>query len=582
MDYRELRQKFTDFFIDHGHQLVPSSSLIPQHDTSVLLTTAGMQQFKPYFTGTPSPYGPRVVSIQKCFRTADIDEVGDDTHLTFFEMVGHFSFGDYFKEEALKMAWEFITDPQYLGINPSRIHATYYNGDKPGAAADDTSKQILATLPGLTKVIACGADDNFWGPTGNEGPCGPNVEFYVDGVEIWNEVFNEFYCHPDGTLTPLPAQGVDMGGGLERILTAVTPEAGSLYDTDAFIPIIEVIKQHAPGIGTENGQSLRIVADHLRGSVFLLSDHIQPSNKEQGYILRRLLRRAILHLDKLGAIGGFDEIITAIIDQYGEFYPELLTDREMILQLANLERDKFLNTIKEGQRELTKILNQAGPVLDGDIAFSLFSTYGLPLDFVKEEAGRLNKSVDLAAYDLAFTKHQEVSRAGVEGKFGGHGLSSGASVSEEDKQIITRMHTATHLLHAALIKFLGPEVKQGGSDLTTERIRFDFTFPRGMTPEEKQQVEAWVNGRIKEDLPVLREEQPIKEALASGALAFFKEKYPDIVSVYTIYNKDSGEVVSKELCGGPHITHTGEIGEFHIIKEQSSSAGVRRIRATIG
>ena len=349
MDYRELRQKFISFWEGKGHTLVPSSSLVPQHDASVLLTTAGMQQFKPYFTGTPSPYGAKVISIQKCFRTADIDEVGDDTHLTFFEMVGHFSFGDYFKEEALKMAWEFITAPEHLGIDPKRIYATYYNGDKPGTTADDTSKQILESLPGLTKVLADGAADNFWGPTGSSGPCGPNVEFYVDGVEIWNEVFNEFYCETNGTLTPLSIPGVDMGGGLERILTAVTPEAASFYDTDAFLPIIAAIKQHAPGAG-ENERSLRIVADHLRGSVFLLSDHIQPSNKEQGYILRRLLRRAILHLDKLGAIAGFDEIINTIIDQYGEFYPELPGEREMILQLANLERDKFLKTINDGQK----------------------------------------------------------------------------------------------------------------------------------------------------------------------------------------------------------------------------------------
>ncbi|MBN2585582.1 alanine--tRNA ligase [Patescibacteria group bacterium] len=581
MDYRELRQKFISFWQEQGHALVPSSSLIPQHDASVLLTTAGMQQFKPYFTGTPSPYGASVVSIQKCFRTADIDEIGDDTHLTFFEMLGHFSFGDYFKDKALKLAWQFITSPDYLGIDPKRIYASYYNGDRPNTTADDVSKQILESLPGLTKVVARGAVDNFWGPTGDEGPCGPNVEFYVDDVEIWNEVFNEFYCQVDGALTPLSTPGVDMGGGLERILTAVTPEATSLYDTDAFAPIIEAIKQHAPGVG-ENERSLRIISDHLRGSVFLLGDHIQPSNKEQGYILRRLLRRAILHLDKLGAVAGFEEIITTIINQYGEFYPELLKEQKMILQLAALERDKFLKTIADGQKELAKILNKVGSVVDGEVAFSLFSTYGLPLDFVKEEAQRLNKSIDLPAYDQAFAKHQEVSRAGVESKFGGHGLASGAVVSEADKQIITRMHTATHLLHAALIKFLGPEVKQGGSDLTTERIRFDFTFSRGMTTEEKQQVEDWVNARIKQNLKVLREEKPIKDALAEGALSFFKEKYPDIVSVYTIYNESTGEVVSKELCGGPHIEHTGEIGAFHITKEQSSSAGVRRIRATIG
>jgi len=582
MDYRELRQKFIDFFVAHGHQLVPSSSLVPQHDASVLLTTAGMQQFKPYFTGTPSPYGDRVVSIQKCFRLSDIDEVGDDTHLTFFEMPGHFSFGDYFKKEALHYAWEFITDPKYLGISPDRIYATYYDGDRPETSEDTESKKVLGSLPGLKKTIARGAADNFWGPTGNEGPCGPNVEFYVDDVEIWNEVFNEFYCQADGTLTPLTQSGVDMGGGLERILTAVTPEANNFYETDAFLPIIEKIKEHTPGAETGIDRSMRIVADHLRGSVFLLADHIQPSNKEQGYVLRRLLRRAILHLDKLRALAGFDEIIDVIIDKYGEFYPELLSERAMILKLADLERDKFLKTLASGRRELEKILARSGQIVGGETAFGLFATYGLPLDFVKEEATRLHKSIDMPAYEQAFAKHQEVSRAGVESKFGGHGLASGAQVSDEDKKIITQMHTATHLLHAALIKFLGPEVKQGGSDLTTERIRFDFTFSRGMTAEEKQQVEDWVNARIAENLTVKREEKPVKEALAEGALAFFKEKYPDIVSVYTIYNESTGEVISKELCGGPHVTHTGEIGQFKIIKEQSSSAGVRRVKATIG
>lgn len=581
MEYREVRQRFINFFIDKGHKLVPSSSLIPQHDASVLLTTAGMQQFKPYFTGTPSPYGNRVVSIQKCFRLSDIDEVGDNTHLTFFEMPGHFSFGDYFKKEALQMAWEFITDPKYLGISSDRIYAAYYNGDRPGTTEDRESKKVLESLPGLRKVIARGAADNFWGPTGNEGPCGPNVEFYVDDVEIWNEVFNEFYCAADGSLTPLSRPGVDMGGGLERILTAVTPEARNFYETDVFLPIIEKIKEHTPGVEANIDRSMRIVADHLRGGVFLLADHIQPSNKEQGYILRRLLRRAILHLDKLEALTGFDEIIGAVISKYGEFYPELPDERDMILKLANLEKDKFLKTLTSGRKELERVLAKAGKVVDGETAFGLFATYGLPLDFVKEEAVRLGKTIDLPAYELALAKHQEISRAGMKSKFGGHGLASGAAVSEADKQVITRMHTATHLLHAALIKFLGPEVKQAGSDLTTERIRFDFTFSRGLTPDEKRQTEDWVNARIKEDLPVRHEEKPLAEALAGGAYAFFKEKYPDTVSVYTIYNEGTGEVISKELCGGPHVSSTSEIGKFTITKEQSSSAGVRRIRATI-
>jgi alanyl-tRNA synthetase len=581
MDYRELRQKFIDFFVAHGHQLVPSSSLVPQHDASVLLTTAGMQQFKPYFTGTPSPYGDRVVSIQKCFRLSDIDEVGDDTHLTFFEMPGHFSFGDYFKKEALHYAWEFIADPKYLGISPDRIYATYYNGDRPGTTEDTESKKVLESLPGLRKTIARGAADNFWGPTGNEGPCGPNVEFYVDDVEIWNEVFNEFYCAADGVLTPLSRPGVDMGGGLERILTAVTSEAKSFYDTDAFANIFNDWPTNM------DQKTRRIMLDHGRAVTFLISDGVRPSNKEQGYVLRKLMRRMMAHFHKASGssfsgsdVLGMDfldieNLLTGVVRKYKDFYNNL--DEAVTLKIFRDENKKFRQAINNGIRELKKV-----EIIDAKQAFKLFESYGLTYEIIKDFAGAKADNLNREDFDKEFPRHQEVSRAGVESKFGGHGLASGAQVSDEDKKIITRMHTVTHLLHAALIKFLGPEVKQAGSDLTTERIRFDFTFPRGMTAEERQQVEDWVNARIKEDLPVLREEKPVNEALAEGALAFFKEKYPDIVSVYTIYNESTGEVISKELCGGPHVTHTGEIGAFHIVKEQSSSAGVRRIRATIG
>ncbi len=586
MTYREVREKFVQFFAERGHVLVPSSPLIPEHDASVLFTTAGMQQFKPYYTGLPSPWNDRVVSIQKCFRTSDIDVVGDESHLTFFEMFGNFAFnGAVSKAEAIKWGWEFLTSTEGMQIEPSRMAATYYNGNRPGTFPDEEAKTILETLrpAGLTQIAAQPDSDNFWGPTGDEGPCGPTVEFYVDGVEVWNIVFNQFYQEKTAGLRPAEhGLGIDTGMGLERLLVAVTPEAGHIYDTDVFMPIIDKIHDHTPDIDIGADRSTRIIADHLRASVFLLLDHVQPSNKEQGYLLRRILRRAILHLDKLEALAGFSEIIETIISQYEEFYPELTTERATILQFAELEKAKFLRTITAGRKELEKlIIATTGQIMDGMAAFGLFATYGLPLDFIKEEALRAGQTVDEAAFETAFKSHQEVSRAGVEQKFGGHGLSSGALSSEADKAIITRYHTATHLLHAALMKFLGNEVKQAGSDLNTERARFDFTFPRPLTEEEKKQVEDWVNVQIQQDLTVKKEVKPLAEALADGAVAFFREKYPDPVNVYTIYNEDTGEVISKELCGGPHVNKTLIIGKFKIIKEQSSSAGVRRIRAVI-
>lgn len=586
MDYPELRKKFIDFFTKKNHKLVPSMALIPEHDASVLFTTAGMQQFKPFYTGVPSPWGDRVVSIQKCFRTSDIDEVGDDSHLTFFEMFGNFSFnGAVSKQEAILWGWEFLTSPDWLGIDAARLMATYYNGNRSGTFPDTQAKEILETLTtkGLTQIVAQPDSDNFWGPTGNEGPCGPTVEFYVDGVEVWNIVFNQYYSGVNGILQPIEhGLGIDTGMGLERLLVTVTPEAKNVYETDVFTDIITKIQDHTPDIDIGTDRSMRIVADHMRASVFLLADHIQPSNKEQGYLLRRLLRRAILHLDRLEALAGFSEVMALIIDFYGEFYPELLKNREKIIQFAELEKDKFLKTISEGRKELDKLIQVTKQKsIDGALAFELFATFGLPFDFIKEEAIKAGLVIDEVGFEGAFRGHQDVSRAGVEQKFGGHGLSSGAEVSEADREKITQYHTATHLLHAALVKFLGNEVKQAGSDLNTERARFDFTFPRALTEEEKQQIEDWVNQKITQNLLVKKEVKPLQDALAEGATAFFREKYPDPVNVYTIYNEDNGEIVSKELCGGPHVEMTGEIGKFKITKEQSSSAGVRRIRAVI-
>jgi alanyl-tRNA synthetase len=570
MDHLGFRQKFFDFFKEKGHVIVLSSSLLPKDDPSVLLTSAGMQQFKPYFVGLKDPVADlgakNVVSIQKCFRTADIDEVSDDTHLTFFEMVGHFSFGGYFKDQALAYAWEFLTDPKWLGLDKSRIYATYYNGDKSGTIADDESRAILENLPGLAKIVAQGAKDNFWGPTGAEGPCGPNVEFYVDGVEVWNEVFNQYYSHPDGLLTLLETPGVDMGGGLERLLVAIN-SSGNLFATDVLSPITDLLG-HLPE------KSRRIIADHARGSVFLLADHVMPSNKEQGYILRRILRRLLLHIQ--GSNVSLEVILGKVIEIFASVYPELPQQKTEILSTARAEADKFVRTIDLGNKELAKLIEKYPDRLPGEEAFKLFASYGLPIDFIKEKI-----NVDEDGFDEAFIKHQEISRAGVEQKFGGHGLSAGAVISDADKQKITRLHTATHLLHAALMKVLGGEASQAGSDINPERTRFDFNFPRKVTPEELQSIEDWVNKKIAGGFVVKKDTLPYAEAVKSGAVAFFKEKYPDMVDVYTLYNEAADEIVSRELCGGPHIVNSFGLGHFKILKEESSSAGVRRIKATL-
>jgi len=569
MTHQELRAKFIRFFEERGHKLVSSSSLLPKDDPSVLLTTAGMQQFKPYFIGQKDPmadFGSRdVISIQKCFRTADIDEVGDDTHLTFFEMAGHFSFGGYFKQKALEYAWEFLTNPEWLGLDKSRIRATYYNGDRPGTVEDTESKNILAQLDGLQEITGHSAVDNFWGPTGNEGPCGPNIEFYVDNVEIWNEVFNEYYCNPDKTLVPLTTKGVDMGGGFERMLVAAN-QLSNLFETDVLSPIMDCLS-HLPE------HSRRIVTDHIRGTVFLLADHVLPSNKEEGYILRRILRRILLHIRGQGVM--LEDLIDIVIGIFEKVYPDLMTEEKFIKQIAREEADKFSRTIDAGEKELNKILDTGATAISGAEAFKLFASYGLPIDFIKEKVG-----VNEAEFEQEFAKHQEISRAGVENKFGGHGLAAGAVVSEADKQKITRLHTATHLLHEALRKVLGETVHQAGSDINPERARFDFAFPRKLTSEEITQIENWINQKIDSGFSVDKETLPYQQAIDKGALAFFKEKYPEMVDVYTITDNQGG-IISKELCGGPHVASNQGLGRFKIIKEESSSAGVRRIKAVL-
>ena len=584
MSASELRQKFLEFFKSKGHAIAASSSLIPD-DPSVLLTTAGMQQFKKYYTGEADPmrdFGAKsAASVQKCFRTSDIDEVGDGTHLTFFEMLGNFSFGGYFKKEAIEYAHEFICKVLKLNIS----YVTIFKGSD-AVLKDAESREIWKSL-GIADVREEGMEDVFWGPTGNEGPCGPTTEIYAknangEDVEIWNIVFNEFF-YPGSReellggvsrkkLDRAANPGVDTGMGFER-LVMIAQKTKNIYETDLFRPLLEVLPDNVPE------RERRIIADHLRGSVFLLADGVRPSNKEAGYILRRLMRRAMVYeyTNKIPE-HVFPSLIHDIVHEYGSFYSELLKANDVIREEFFLERSKFSGSLSRGLKELAKLA-----VIDAARAFQLYETFGLPFEIIKEFGGPTAKSLKRTEFDEEFKNHQEASRAGQEKKFGGHGLilDTGElrAVDEAELKIVTRLHTATHLLNAALHKALGDAVEQKGSDITSERTRFDFLFSRKLTPDEISKIEEMVNGAISKDFPVSIEELPLEEAKKSGALYFSKGRYPQRVKVYTVGK--SGETFSKELCGGPHVSRTGEIGKFRIIKEEASSAGVRRIRAVI-
>lgn len=587
MTSAEIRQKFLKFFESRGHKIVSSSSLVPKDDSSVLLTTAGMQQFKPYYTGDKDPirdFGARrTTSVQKSFRTPDIDEVGDEQHLTFFEMLGNFSFGDYFKDDAIKWGWEFITKD--LGILPERCHVSIFEGDSK-VPEDKESIAIWKSL-GLPddKIKKSGRKNNFWGPTGTEGPCGPTSEIYVDNIEIWNLVFNQYYMRSDKTLETLKQNGIDTGMGLER-LVKVVQSAPTVFDIDLFLPIIKII----PHRNIENeAKSVRIIADHVRGAVFLIADGVLPSNVEQGYILRRILRRAIRH----GKILNLDKkffipLSQKIIELYKEFYPELAVKHNDILTVIEKEETKFEATLERGLKEFKKgLVGKTDKIISGNDAFYLYESYGFPIELTRELAMEEGFSMDESGWEAAFKKHQEISRAGAGKKFGGHGLTQQIANSKQpiasDKEKITKLHTATHLLHQAIHDVLGNEVevKQMGSDINSERARFDFTFPRKLMPEEIRKIEDLVNNKIKLNLPVVSRKMLKEEAIKMGARAFFKEKYLEEVNVYSIGDPDLSKAYSKELCGGPHVDFTGKIGRLKIIKEESSSAGVRRIRVVV-
>lgn len=607
MNSQEIRQKFLTFFKERNHVIVPSSSLIPD-DPSVLLTTAGMQQFKRYFTGELDPmkdFGSKnTVSIQKSFRTSDIDEVGDESHLTFFEMLGNFSFGGYFKEEAIKYGYEFITKELGLKID----YVSVFKGDsrmKLGQKIlpDIESEKIWRSL-GIKDIRKFGREDNFWGPTGIEGPCGSTTEIYVNGVEIWNIVFNEYYGveqsknwlirnwnrmmegkgHRNLKLTKLETPGIDTGMGLER-LAMVSQNVPTIFDTDLFSPFMSMIP-------TKNLRIKRIIADHIRGAVHLIADGVEPSNKDRGYILRRLIRRVIAHEFLIGFgkegkkvyVGAgkssgvdFKKIFFNVADYYAKFYPSI--NRDIVWGVFGEENERFRDAFNRGLKEMYNYQK-----IDGKVAFRLYESFGLSYEIIKDLSGERVKNLRREDFDKEFKKHQEISRAGQEKKFGGHGLILNTvelkAGNEEELNKVLRLHTATHLLQQALREVLGPEVGQMGSDITPERTRFDFTFDRKMTQEEIEKVENVVNKKIKEDLPVQYVELPKAEAEKVGALYFFKEKYPDKVKVYFV-GKDLKSAWSKEFCGGPHVTRTGMIGRFKIAKEETVGAGVRRIRGTV-
>lgn len=535
MNSVEIREKFLKFFEERGHKRVSSSSLVPEGDSSVLFTTAGMQQFKPYYLGVKDAmkdFGSlNTASVQKCVRTSDIEEVGDERHLTFFEMLGNFSFGGYWKEEAIKYAHEFVTKEMGLKID----FVTVFEGE-PGVPADEESEKIWKSIDENIVVKRFGRADNFWGPTGEEGPCGPTTEIYVDGIEIWNLVFNEFYQSKDKTLKPLTTKGIDTGMGLER-LVMVKQGVSNVFETDLFTSILY------------DSLGERVVADHVRTAVFMFADGVRPSNTERGYVLRRLIRRAYFKNKNL------DPVIDAVFKAYDgvyEFSPETKT-------LFAEEISKFEKTLTEGMKQMSK---------DGVDPFTLFSTYGLPFDVIREKFPNLSHE----EFAEKFAEHREISRAGMEQKFKG-GL---AGHSEME----VKYHTATHLLHQALHDVLGSEVEQKGSNITPERLRFDFSFSRKMTDEEKQRVEEIVNEKIQAKLSVKHQVFDREEAMKMGAKHFFNEKYPDQVSIYYI-GESLESAYSKEFCGGPHVENTSVLGKFKILKEESISTGTRRIKAVL-
>lgn len=579
----EIRNKYLNFFKEHGHKVIPSAPLIPENDPSVLFTTAGMQPLVPYLLGEKHPEGKRLTDYQKCLRTNDIDEVGDNRHLTYFEMLGNWSLGDYFKEEAIAMSFEFLT--KELGIPVEKLSVTCFAGDED--CPRDTVTAECWKKAGIPedRIYFFGKDDNWW-IAGEEGPCGSDTEMFYDTgkpkcsegcnpscgcgkyVEIWNNVFMEYYKDKDGKYTKLKQHNVDTGLGLER-MTMLLQGKETPFDTELFAPVMNKLQELAV---VDNIASRRIVAEHLRASMMIILDGGLPSNVDRGYILRRLIRRMTRHLRKLQInLDVLPELIELNIETLKEMYPELVRNKEKIVSVIIEEKNKFEKTLERGEKEFNKIAKkleeQGKDTLLGKDIFNLYETYGFPPEVTADLARERNLKIDNKEFEQLFKEHQEKSRMGSEQKFKG-GLSGNGEME-------TKYHTATHLLNAALKVVLGKDVHQKGSNITPERMRFDFSCDHKLTDEEKQKVEELVNKWIQEESPVTVEEMKKDEAIKSGAECMFIEKYPDIVTVYSIGD------VSKELCGGPHVKNTKELGKFKIKKEEASSAGVRRIKAVL-
>lgn len=591
----ELRKKYIDFFTSkHQHAEIKGKSLVPENDPTVLFTTAGMHPLVPYILGEPHPAGDRLVDYQKCIRTGDIDEVGDPHHLTFFEMLGNWSLGDYFKDEAIRMSFEFLTSGEWLGLDPEDLSVTVFAGDE-DAPRDEESAAIWRSL-GIPeeRIYYFPKSDNWWGPAGATGPCGPDTEMFIDTggapcgpdckpgcscgkyFEIWNDVFMQYNKSADGTYVPMERKCVDTGMGVERT-AAIMQGKKTVYEIEMFKPLMRSISKITGaeyGTAPETDISIRIIADHTKTAAFILGDEngMPPSNLGQGYILRRLIRRAIRHGRKLGVEGPFlSGPAEQVIGMYQHVYPELEKRREFVLDEIAKEEERFLETLRKGEAEFEKmlpnLLKNPAKVIPGRVAFKLYDTYGFPIEITEELAGEHGMSVDREGFQKAFEKHQELSKQGADKTFKG-GLA-------DNSEQVTRLHTATHLLHQALRMVLGNHVEQKGSNITAERLRFDFSHPEKLSPEEIAEVEEIVNRQIQRDLPVSMEMKTLEKAREEGAHAFFTDRYEEQVKVYTIGD------FSKEVCGGPHVEHTGELGKFTIKKEQSSSSGVRRIRAVL-
>ena len=579
----EIRNKYLEFFKNHGHAVIPSAPLIPENDPSVLFTTAGMQPLVPYLLGEKHPAGTRLTDYQKCVRTNDIEEVGDNRHLTYFEMLGNWSLGDYFKEESIQMSYDFLT--KELNIPSEKLSVTCFAGDE-DCPRDNTTAECWkrAGIP-EERIYYFGKDDNWW-IAGEEGPCGPDTEMFYDTgkpkcspecnpscgcgkyVEIWNNVFMEFYKDENGKYSKLKQHNVDTGLGLER-MTMLLEGKETPFETELFAPIMDKLVELQK---VDNIASRRIVAEHLRSSMMIICDGGRPSNVDRGYILRRLIRRMVRHMNKLQI--SLDELSTLIdinVENLKEMYPALEANKETIKNVILEEKDKFVKTLEKGEKEFAKevgqVKEQGENIVPGKVVFRLYDTYGFPPEVTEELATENGMRIDKEGFDKLFKEHQEKSRAGSEQKFKGGLASTG--------EMETKYHTATHLLNAALKQVLGAHVHQRGSNITAERMRFDFSHPAKMTDEEKKATEDLVNEWIKEAIPVEHLEMKKDEAIRLGAEAMFIEKYGDIVSVYKIGDK------SLELCGGPHVKNTSELGHFKIKKEESSSSGVRRIKAIL-